>query len=81
MDKAEIRQIAGFLSDVREGLFRRSGEPALRLHLTELYRIIPQLADANRATENQTVKTLLKHLTLKAKRYEREIERRLAVRN
>jgi len=81
MDKAEIQQVASFLSDVRESLFRRRGEAALRLHLTELYRVIRRLVDANRATESQTVKVLLKHLALKARRYEREIERRLAVRN
>ena len=81
MDKREIMQVASFLSDVRESLFRRRSEAVLRLHLTKLYEVIRRLAEARSATENQTVKVLLRHLWLKARRYQRELERRLAVRN
>lgn len=81
MDKAEIKQISGFLTDVRESLFRRRGEAALRLHLTELYRVSRRLVHATRDTESQTMKVMLKHLALKARRYEQAIEQRLAVRN
>ena len=59
MDKTEIKQIADFLNDVYEGLCEGDEEAAMRLHLTELYRVIKWLMDATFATKNQDLKVLL----------------------
>ena len=81
IDKAEIKQIAAFLRDVHEDLCERDGDTALRLHLTELYRVIQRLMDATFATKDQGLKVLLASLELRARQYKQEIEGRLAVRN
>ena len=81
MDKAEIQQIADFLIEVREDLCEGEGEAALRLHLTELYRVIQRLMDATGATQDQELKVLLAGLEYEARLRKQEIEGRLGVRN
>jgi len=81
MDKAEIKQIADFLIEVREDLCESDGDAALRLHLTELYGIIRRLMDATVATQDQDLKILLAGLEYEARLRKREIEERLGVRN
>jgi hypothetical protein len=81
MDKAEVRQIADFLNDVHGDLCERDGDPALRLHLTELYRVIKRLMDATFATQDQGLKVLLATMEKRATEYKQEIEARLGVRN
>lgn len=80
MDKPEIKQITDFLGEVYEGLC--DGETtALRLHLTELYRVIKRLMDATFAAQDQSLKVLLASLELRARQYKQQIEERLGVRN
>jgi hypothetical protein len=45
MDKAEIKRIGGFLSDVYEGICEGDEPATMQLHLSELYRIIQILMD------------------------------------
>ncbi len=80
IDKAEVKQIVGFLNSVREDLC--DGTAAiLGLRLTELYRVVTRLMDATSATEDQDLKVLLASLELRAREYKQEIEGRLGVRN
>ncbi len=51
MDKTEVQQIAEFLIAVRAGLCEGDGDAALRLYLTELYRVIQRLMDATFAAQ------------------------------
>jgi hypothetical protein len=81
MDKAEVKQIADFLNDVHEGLCEGDGDAAMRLHLTELYRVIRRLMDATFATQDQELKVLLAGLEYEARLRKQEIEGRLGVRN
>ena len=81
MDKAEIKQIADFLNDVYEGLCEGDEEAAMRLHLTELYRVIERLMDATFATKDQDLKVLLATMEKRAREYKQQIEGRLGVRN
>jgi len=81
MDKAEIKQIADFLIDVREALCEGDGDGALRLYLTELYRVIQRLMDATFATQDPELKILLASLEYEARLRKQEIEERLGVRN
>jgi len=73
MDKAEIKQIADFLNDVYEGLCEGDEEAAMRLHLTELYRVIKRLMDATFAAQDQGLKALLATMAKKAQRLRRQI--------
>ena len=59
VNKTEIQQIAAFLNDVYEGICEGDEEAAMRLHLTELYRVIKRLMDATFATEDRSLKVLL----------------------
>jgi len=81
MDKVEFKQIADFLNDVYEGLCEGDEEAAIRLHLTELYRVIKRLMDATFETKNQDLKVLLASLEYRARQYKQQIEEWLAVRN
>jgi hypothetical protein len=81
MDKAEVKQIADFLIEVREDICEGEGEAAMRLHLTELYRVIQRLMDATFATQDQGLKVLLATLEKRAREYKQEIEGRLGARN
>ncbi len=67
MDKAEVKQIADFLIEVREDLYEGEGDAALRLNLTELYRVIQRLMDATFATQDQDLKVLLAGLEYEAR--------------
>ena len=81
MNKAEVKQIADFLIEVREGLCEGDGDAALRLYLTELYRVIQRLLDATFAARDQELKILLAGLEYEARLRKQEIEGRLGVRN
>ncbi len=81
MDKAEVKQIADFLVEVREGICEGEGETALRLHLAELYRVIRRLMGATGTTQDQALKVLLAELEYEAPLRKQEIEERLGVRN
>ena len=81
MDKAEVKQIADFLIEVREDLYEGDGDAALRLNLTELHRVIRRLMDATFATQDQELKVLLAGLEYEARMRKQEIEGRLGVRN
>jgi len=81
VDKTEIKQIADFLNDVYEGLCEGDEEAAMRLRLTELYRVIKRLMDATFAAQDQDLKVLLASLEYGARQYKQQIEERLGVRN
>jgi hypothetical protein len=81
MDKADVNQIADFLVEVREDLCEGEGETAMRLHLTELYRVIQRLMDATFATQDQELKVLLASLEYETRPRKQKIERRLGLRN
>ena len=81
VDKAEVQRIADFLIDVREDLCEGEGNAALRLHLTELYRLIGRLMAATGATQDQELKVLLAGLEYEARLRKQEIDGRLGVRN
>ena len=81
MDKVEVKQIADFLIEVREGLCEGDGDTALRLYLAELYRVIQRLMDATFAAQDQDLKILLAGLEQEARRRKQEIEERLGARN
>jgi len=81
MDKAEVKQIADFLIEVREDLYEGERDTALRLNLTELYRVIQRLMDATFAAQDQDLKLLLASLEYKARLRGQEIQGRLGVRN
>ena len=53
----------------------------MRLHLTELYRVIRRLMDATFATQDQALKVLLAALEKRAREYKQQIEERLNSRN
>ena len=74
MDKAEVKQIADFLIDVREDLYEGEGDAALRLNLTELCRVIRRLMDATFATRDQELKVLLAGLEDEVRLRKQEIE-------
>jgi hypothetical protein len=81
MDKAEVKQIADFLIEVREDTCEGEGKAALRLYLTELYRVVQRPMDATFATQDPDLKILLAGLEQEARRRKLEIELRLGVRN
>ncbi len=81
MEKAEIKQIADFLSNVYEGICEGDGRTTMELQLTELYDIIKRLMDTTFKTKDQQLKVLLATLELKARKCKQEIEQQLAVRN
>jgi hypothetical protein len=64
-----------------EDLCEGEGESALRLHLTELCRVIQRLMDATFAAQDQELKVLLAGLEYEARLCKREIEGRLGVGN
>ena len=80
MDKAEIKQINDFLTDVHEGLCERDGEITMRQQLNELYRIIERLMEAtSKAPKGE--KTFFASLEFAAPKHKKELEERLGVRN
>ncbi len=81
MDRAEVKQIADFLIEVRAGIFEGDAETAMRLHLAELYRVIQRLMDATFAAQDQELKVLLAGLEYEARLRKQEIEGRLGTRN
>ena len=81
MNKAEIKQIADFLSDVYEGICEGDERTAMELQLTDLYKVIKRLMDATFETKDQRLKVLLATLEYKARRCKAEIENQLSVRN
>ena len=81
MEKAEIKRISEFLSDVYEGICEGDETTTMQQQLTELYRIIKRLMDATFKAKDKQLKVLLATLELKAHKCKECIERRLAVRN
>lgn len=81
MDKAEIRQIGHFLSDVNEGLCEGDGQIAMQLQLQELHRIIKTLMDETSKAKDKELKTVLAMLEQQAREYRDDIEKKLAIRN
>ncbi len=81
MDKAEVKAIADFLNDAHEGICEGDEYTAMRLHLTELYRVIKRLMDETFKTEDQSLKVLLASLEYRARQYRQTLEEQLGVRN
>jgi hypothetical protein len=81
MDKTEIQQIAAFLSDVHEDICEGEADTTMRLHLTELYRIIQRLMDATFSTQDQDLKVLLAGLEYEARLRKQEIDEQSEIRN
>ena len=81
MEKAEIKHIGSFLSDVYEGICEGDDHTTMQLQLTELYRIIRILMDKTFETKDQKLKVLLASMEYTARKCKDHIERRLAVRN
>ncbi len=80
MEKAEIKAIGDFLSDVYEGICEQDSPDTQRLQLTELYRVIKALMDETcKAPERE--KQFFAMLEYNARQYKNIIEARLAVRN
>lgn len=81
MNKAEIKRIADFLSDVHEGICEQDEAIPMNLYLGELYKVIQTLMDETFNTKDQELKVLLATLEYKARKCKQHIEARLAVRN
>jgi hypothetical protein len=81
MEKAEIKQISSFLSDVHESICEQDEPHIQLLQLNELYRVIKRLMDATFETKDQKLKALLASMEKKAREYKQQIEAILAVRN
>lgn len=81
MQKAQIKQIGDFLSDVYEGICEKDASYIQQMQLNELYRIIERLMDETFKTKDRQLKVLLASLEYKARQYKQQIEARLAVRN
>ena len=80
MEKAEIKAIGDFLSDVYEGICEEDSPDTQRLQLTELYKVIKRLMDlTSKAPERE--KQFFAMLEYNARQYKNIIEARLAVRN
>ncbi len=80
MEKAEIQRIGKFLTDVREEI-EGNDAVTMRLHLTELYRVIRTLMDEAYKSKDQDLKVVLATMEFKAQKYRMELEKRLGVRN
>ncbi len=82
MEKAEIKQIGGYLKDLEEGLYEWDYRGMTALYrLPELYRIIKLLMDETFKAKDKQLNVLLATLEYKARKCKECIERRLAVRN
>jgi hypothetical protein len=81
MEKAEIKQISDFLSDVHEGICEPDPPYIQQMQLNELYRVIKRLMDATYETKDQRLKVRLATLEYKARICKQRIEAILAVRN
>ena len=81
MEKAEIKRIADFLTDVHGGICEDDEPRTMQLPLSELYRIIPILMDETSKTKDEKLKTFLAHLNLRASECKQTMEAKLAVRN
>ncbi len=80
MEKAEIQRIGKFLTEVYEEI--EGDDPVtMRLHLTELYRVIRILMDGAYKNKDQGLKVLLATMEYKAQKYRAELEKRLGTRN
>ena len=80
MDKAEIKAIGDFLSDVYEGICEGDETTTMQQQLTELYRVIKRLMDLTfKAPERE--KQFFAMLEYNARQYKNIIKARLAVRN
>jgi hypothetical protein len=80
MEKAEIQRIGKFLTDVREEI--EGDDPVtMRLHLTELYKVIRTLTDEASKSKDQGLKAVLTTMEYKAQEYRAELEKRLGTRN
>jgi len=82
MERAEIKQIADYIKDLKEGLdlWDYQGLPTLG-DLNRLHVIITHLMKATYETEDQELKPLLATLEYKARMCKQCIENRLAVKN
>ena len=76
VEKAEIKAIAYYLSDLEEGLARvnHRGKPTLG-HLTELEQVIKTLNDEKFKTRDYDLKLFLVTLEMKAMRCKAKIEK------
>ncbi len=80
MEKAEIQRIGKFLTDVYEEI--EGDDPiTMRLHLTELYRVIQILMDGAYNSKDEGLKVVLTTMEYKAQKYRAELEKRLGTRN
>ncbi len=67
MEKAEIQRIGKFLTDVREEI-EGNDAVTMRLHLTELYRVIRTLMDEAYKSKDQDLKVVLATMEYKAQK-------------
>ena len=82
MDKAEIKQIIIYLTDLEDGLVELDYRGITTLgDLNRLYEIIPRLMDATFNTKDQELKVISANLEYKARRCKNYIETDLAVKN
>jgi len=82
MEKAEIKKIADYLTDLEEGLDKHGYRGLTDLgHVTKLHLVIMRLMDAAFQTKDQQLKPLLVTLEMKARKCKDCIEARLAVMN
>ena len=73
MDKAEIQQIAAFISDVYEGICERDGTVFMQQDLNRLYGVIKRLMDATFEAKELGKKALLASLEKRARECKQHI--------
>lgn len=82
MEKVVIKQIADYIKELEEGLYRLDYQgQANQIHLNKLYEIIKRLMDATFNTNDQKLKPPLVTLEYKARKCKECIESRLALKN
>ena len=81
MKNSEIQHIRKLFANVHEGLCEGDPPVSMNLQLSELYQVIKRLMDETSKTEDKTVRVQLATLEYTARKYKKELEDKLAVRN
>jgi hypothetical protein len=81
MDESEVRQIADFLLDCEQALWRQHGTETMLLYLHRLYDVSRRLATVAALTDDENLESALRMMSKKAQTLRRQVEERLGVRN
>ena len=82
MERAEIKQIADYIKDLRERLSNEGHDHiSMQTELPYLYQVIRLFMDATFESKDKGLKVLLATLELQARKCKEFIEEKLAVKN